>query len=55
MEFPLFLETVPFPMDASWNYDENVEPLDKDTRQWWQERKKYVQRAAGFEAVEQID
>ncbi|PVH69779.1 hypothetical protein DL98DRAFT_438310, partial [Cadophora sp. DSE1049] len=55
VEFPLFLETVPFPMDASWNYDENGEPLDEETRQRWRERKEYVERVARFEAAEQID
>lgn len=55
VEFPLFLETVPFPMDASWNYDENGEPLDGDTRQRWQERKEYVERVARVEAAEQVD
>ncbi|CZR66037.1 uncharacterized protein PAC_15938 [Phialocephala subalpina] len=55
VEFPLFLSTVPFPMDASWNYDENREPLDKDTRQTWRERKEYIERVARFEAAEGVD
>jgi len=55
MEFPLFLETVPSSMDASWNYDENGQPLDEGTKQRWEERKEYVQRVARFEAIEKID
>ncbi|KFY66895.1 hypothetical protein V496_01880 [Pseudogymnoascus sp. VKM F-4515 (FW-2607)] len=55
VEFPLFLETVPFPMDASWNYDENGQPLYEDTKRRWQERKEYVEKVAGAEASKQID
>jgi aminoglycoside phosphotransferase (APT) family kinase protein len=55
VEFPLFLSTVPFPMDASWNYDENREPLDKDTRQTWREQKECIERVARFEATEGVD
>lgn len=42
VEFPLFLETLRFPMDASWNYDENRQPLNEVTRRRWQERKEYI-------------
>jgi hypothetical protein len=55
VEFPLFLETVPFLMDASWNYDEDGQPVDEYTRQIWQERKDYVEMVAGFEDCEQVD
>jgi hypothetical protein len=55
VEFPLFLSTVPFSMDASWNYDESGKPLDKDTRQTWRERKEYIERVARFETAEGVD
>jgi hypothetical protein len=55
VEFSLFLETVPVPMDAPWNYDKNGQPLDEDTRQTWHERKDYVDRVAMFEDSEQMD
>ncbi|CZT42580.1 uncharacterized protein RSE6_02504 [Rhynchosporium secalis] len=55
VEFPLFLSTVPLPMDAPWNYDQNGEPLDEDTRQTWRERKEYIERAVRFEIIEGID
>lgn len=32
VEFLLFLETVPFPIDASQNYDDNGQPLNEDIR-----------------------
>ncbi|KAL5330797.1 hypothetical protein ACEPPN_000320 [Leptodophora sp. 'Broadleaf-Isolate-01'] len=55
VEFPLFLSTVPLPMDAPWNYDQNGEPLDENTRQTWRERKEYIERAVRFETIEGID
>ncbi|KAH9210410.1 hypothetical protein DL95DRAFT_427659 [Leptodontidium sp. 2 PMI_412] len=55
VEFPLFLSTVPFSMDAPWNYDQNGEPLDENTRQTWREREEYIKRAAMFETIEGID
>ncbi|XMA14002.1 hypothetical protein WAI453_006793 [Rhynchosporium graminicola] len=55
VEFPLFLSTVPLPMDAPWNYDQDGEPLDEDTRQTWRERKEYIERAVRFEIIEGID
>ncbi|KFY76729.1 hypothetical protein V499_03696 [Pseudogymnoascus sp. VKM F-103] len=42
-------------MDAPWNYDENGQPLDEDTRRRWQERKEYVEKVASVEASKQID
>jgi hypothetical protein len=55
VEFPRFLETVPFPMDASWNYDDNGQPLNEDTRRRWQERKEYVEKVDSAEVSKQID
>jgi Phosphotransferase enzyme family len=55
VEYPLFLETVPFPMDASWNYNDSGEPLDENTRRRWRERKEYVEKVAKFEVSEQMD
>ncbi|KFY68165.1 hypothetical protein V498_10727 [Pseudogymnoascus sp. VKM F-4517 (FW-2822)] len=55
LEFPLFLETVPFPMDAAWNYDEDGQPLNEATRRRWQERKEYVDKVASAEVSKQID
>lgn len=55
VEFPLFLETVPFPMDAACNYDENGQPLNEDTRRRWQERKEYVKKVASAEVSKQMD
>jgi hypothetical protein len=50
-----FLETVPFPMDASWNCDDAGEPLDECTKRKWRERKEYAERVARFEVSEQMD
>ncbi len=55
VDFPLFLETVPVPMDAPWNYDENGQPLDKGTRLRWQERWRYVWIVEQAETAEQAD
>jgi hypothetical protein len=42
-------------MDASWNYDENGQPLNEDTRRKWQERKEYVEKVPSAEVSKQID
>ncbi|KAK7991531.1 hypothetical protein PG988_000325 [Apiospora saccharicola] len=55
MEFPPFLETVPVPMDAPWNYDENGEPNDEETKQKWMERRNYLHMVQQFEAAESLD
>lgn len=55
VDFPLFLETVPVPMDAPWNYDENGQPLDKGTMLRWQERREYVWMVARAETAELAD
>jgi hypothetical protein len=55
VEFPIFLETVPVPMDAPWNYNEFGEPLEQDTRRKWQERKDYVKMVAKVESTKQSD
>lgn len=43
VEFPLFLATVPPPMDAPWNYNSEGIPVNEETRMRWDERKAYVQ------------
>ncbi|KAF2466622.1 uncharacterized protein BDR25DRAFT_327975 [Lindgomyces ingoldianus] len=42
IELPLFLSTVPRPMDAAWNYDANGEPKQAETKQRWHDRAWYV-------------
>jgi hypothetical protein len=46
---------VSFPRDAPWNYDENREPVDKDTRQTWREWKEYIEMVTRFVAAEGVD
>lgn len=55
IEFPLFLSTMPPPMDAPWNYDENGEALDAGTKQTFQERKEYVEMVKKAEVAPKID
>ncbi|KAL2169452.1 hypothetical protein VTG60DRAFT_5996 [Thermothelomyces hinnuleus] len=56
VEFPLFLETVPRPMDAPWNYDDKSgQPLDEGTRLRWQERSEYTRMVAEVEKSELTD
>ncbi|KAK1768699.1 kinase-like domain-containing protein [Phialemonium atrogriseum] len=55
VDFPLFLETVPVPMDAPWNYDENGQPLDESTILRWQERREYARMVARVETAQQTD
>lgn len=45
VEFPLFLYTLPPPMDLPSNYDSDGNPVDDGTRQQWEERNEYVQSA----------
>lgn len=49
VQFPLFLFTVPPPMDAPWNYDSEGVPVSEDTRKLWDERKTYVQSVSEAE------
>lgn len=43
VEFPLFLYTVPPPMDLPSNYDSEGKPVDSKSRQRWEERDEYLQ------------
>lgn len=45
VEFPLFLYTLPTPMDLPSNYDSDGNPIDDETRQQWEERNEYLQSA----------
>ncbi|EJT76974.1 hypothetical protein GGTG_06888 [Gaeumannomyces tritici R3-111a-1] len=42
VQFPLFLSTVPPPMDAPQNYDDKGQPKDSYTVQLWDDRNEYV-------------
>lgn len=42
VELPLFLNTVPRPMDAAWNYDATGKPKQAETKQQWHDRGQYV-------------
>lgn len=53
--FPPFIAMLPYPMDAPWNYNENGEPIDADTRQGLKEQKEYAQRVGRFERKELMD
>ncbi|CAG8197303.1 unnamed protein product [Penicillium salamii] len=43
VEFPLFLDVIPPPMDMPGNYDAKGNPVDEETRNLWNERNDYVQ------------
>ena len=43
VEFPLFLGTVPPPMDLPESYDSEGMPLDEDIQREWDERTCYVE------------
>lgn len=55
IEFPLFLSTVPPPMDAPWKYDENGEPKDEKTRRRRLERQQYIDNVKEAEEVHSFD
>lgn len=47
--FPLFLRTIPRPMDLPSNYDERGNPTDPTTRRLWREREDNINTVRGIE------
>ncbi|KAI1170884.1 kinase-like domain-containing protein [Nemania sp. FL0916] len=43
VDFPCFLSTMPISFGSPDNYDENGQPIDRELKQRWEERKDYVQ------------
>ena len=55
VEFPLFLNTVPRALDAAFNYDQQGQPRDPDTKLRWKARADYAQIVQEIETSSKRD
>jgi hypothetical protein len=55
VEPPLFLNTVPRAMDATFNYDQHGQPVHSDVRLRWSERAEYVEMVKATETAKNKD